>query len=99
MTWPAIAGSERVIDPLHMATLGFRLTRPVYAQAALTEVRTASRDLSDLVGAGLLTAHGQTRGRHYSAGPVLTGLLRDLRSRRATITDPYPWLLSELHAP
>lgn len=90
---------ERVLDPLHMAALGFRLTRPVYADAAVTETRTATRDLSELVAADLLTAHGQTRGRHYSAGPVLREVLRDLRSQRESIVDPYPWLLAELRAP
>ncbi len=90
---------ERVIDPLHMAAIGFRLTRPVYAEAAVTEVRTASRDLSDLVAVDLLTAHGQTRGRHYSAGPVLLNLVRELRADRSGIVDPYPWLLAELHSP
>ncbi len=90
---------ERVIDPLHMAALGFRLTRPVYAETAVVEVRTASRDLNDLVAAGFLWAHGQTRGRHYSAGPALTALLQDLHNDRPRVVDPYPWLLSELHAP
>ena len=90
---------ERVIDALHLATLGFRLARPLYADSAAVEPRTATRDLTDLVETQLLEAHGQTRGRYYSVGPVLGVLMNDLRSARKPVTDPYPWLLAELRAP
>lgn len=87
---------ERVVDPLFHAALGYRLTRPVYADMAGVEERTATRDLVGLADAELLEARGATRGRHYVAGPVIAEAGRQLRRRRSAVEDPYPWLPAAL---
>jgi hypothetical protein len=46
--------------------------------------QTASRDLADLVGNGLLVAHGKAQGRHYTTGTAIA----ELRRAITTIRDP-----------
>jgi Fic family protein len=89
---------ERVADPLFDAVLGYRVRRPTYVKRAQIEERTASRDLNRLVAEGLLEPHGQTRGRYYLAGSELTALGEQMRSARARLADPYPWLAAELRS-
>lgn len=87
---------ERVFDPLFDATLGLRVRRPTYVKRSGLEDRTATRDLKELVDAGLLTAFGQTKGRYYLAA----GDVKELRSastrRRARLVDPYPDLMRQI---
>lgn len=80
---------ERVLDPLFHAALSYRLTRPLYVEMAGVEERTATRDLSALVDADLLIAHGVTRGRYYVAGALLAEIGGELRTRRSQLVDPY----------
>ena len=87
---------DRALDPLFDATLGLRVRRPTYVKKAEIEDRTATRDLSNLVQAGLLEARGATRGRYYVAGEKTRALRPGLRARRAEITDPYPWLTDRI---
>ena len=87
---------ERVGDPLFDAILGYRVRRSGYVKRAGIEDRTASRDLNQLVTAGLLDAVGQTRGRHYTASQRLRRIGADARSDRAALIDPYPWLSGRL---
>lgn len=87
---------ERVADALFDAVLGYRVRRPTYVKRAGVEDRTATRDLNRLVEQGLIEPHGQTRGRYYLAGADLRELGGQLRSQRAPIEDPYPWLAAEL---
>lgn len=89
---------ERVADALFDALLGMRVTRPTYVARTDVEDRTASRDLAGLVDLGMLTAHGQTRARHYTAGPPLLDLTFGLRRLRSPLTDPYPHLMNEVRA-
>ena len=89
---------ERVGDPLFDAILGYRVRRPGYVKRAGIEERTASRDLNQLVAAGLLDAVGQTRGRYYTASQRLRRIALDSRSERTALTDPYPWLPTRLRA-
>ena len=89
---------ERVGDPLFDAILGYRVRRPGYVKRAGIEERTATRDLNQLVTAGLLDAVGQTRGRHYTASQRLRRIAAGARSDRAALTDPYPWLPARLRA-
>ncbi len=89
---------ERVSDALFDAARGLRVQRATYVRRLGLEERTATRDLGRLADAGLLRAVGQTRGRYYLAGEVLTGLYRDVRSARPPVEDPYPTLMDEVRA-
>jgi len=79
----------RILGLLFDASLGLRVRNGTYraglrdAGEEITE-QTASRDLRQLVAAGLLVSHGEKRGRHYVAGPVL----RDLRGAVVAARDP-----------
>jgi Fic family protein len=87
---------ERVTSLLYDAVIGYRLRRLAYTKHAGVEQRTATRDLARLVEAGLLLPRGETRGRFYVAGDVLTELHRRCRERRRPLVDPYPWMRPEL---
>jgi Fic family protein len=87
---------ERVADELFDASIGFRIRRSTYVRRAQVDVRTASRDLLRMTELELLRAVGQTRARHYVAGPALIALRRDVVGRRVPVTDPYPWLRGRL---
>lgn len=86
---------DRVVDPLYTALLGFRLRRPTYVDQAGIDVRTASRDFKALSDAGLLRPVGETKGRHYVAGPALEPI-RTKVGRSAPLEDPYPWMPAKL---
>jgi Fic family protein len=89
---------ERVTDLLFDALLGWRVARPSYVARAGLDERTATRDLVRLTDLELLTAHGQTKGRHYTAGPVLQDARTAIRAQRRPITDPYPDLIATIRA-
>lgn len=89
---------ERVFDPLFDAALGLRVRRPTYVKRTGVEERTATRDLKALADAGLLAAHGQTKGRYYVAAGEVREMREDSRRRRATLVDPYPDLPSAIAA-
>lgn len=80
---------ERVVAALFDAVNGFRIRRATY-MAALADTnegvseQTATRDLGALVDAGLLQAHGDKRGRQYTAA----GQLLELRQRARDARDP-----------
>lgn len=79
---------ERTLEALFDATSGLRVRRAVY-RAILTgqsddavSEQTATRDLQSLAGKGLLVAHGERRGRFYTAGPELAAIReRVIRNR------------------
>jgi Fic family protein len=87
---------ERAADAVFDALLGVRVTRPLYVKRTGVEDRTATRDLMRLAELGVLEAHGQTRGRTYTAGAPLREQLELLRRQRAPLRDPYPGLVAEL---
>jgi Fic family protein len=87
---------ERTGDALFDAVRGLRVVRPTYVKQSGLEEQTASRDLRALVAAGLLEAHGQTRGRYYLAGGALRELGQEIRADRPRLLDPYPWLADRL---
>lgn len=89
---------ERSADALFDALLGMRVTRPSYVKRTEVEDRTATRDLVRMTELGLLTAHGHTRARFYTAGPPLVEEMRALRRRRQPLVDPYPSLAGEIRA-
>jgi Fic family protein len=87
---------ERAAAELYDATLGFRIRRASYVKRAGIEERTASRDLARLAELELLQAVGQTKGRHYVAGPTLRSVRADIIRSRPAISDPYPWMSARL---
>ncbi|WOQ17049.1 Fic family protein [Raineyella sp. W15-4] len=89
---------ERSYDALVDAALGYRVQRPGYATQTGVEDRTATRDLKQLVDAGLLDAHGQTRGRYYVAGEPIRQLRQAIRAVRTPLADPYPDLMRTVRA-
>jgi len=88
----------RVADELFDASLGFRLRRSTYVKRSGIEQRTATRDLYRMAELGLLRGVGQTKGRHYVAGPALIALRRRVVEDRVPISDPYPWMHGRLAA-
>lgn len=90
---------ERMDLALYEAALGYRIRRSTYIKRAEVEDRTASRDLKAFVDLGLLTPVGETRGRHYVAGPGLEPVLDARRKARTRLTDPYPWMSQRLAQP
>ncbi|MGW3570219.1 Fic family protein [Streptomyces sp. NPDC000941] len=67
------------------------LDHHVLIRAAMAHLNTqqATRDLQALTKAELLTAVGQTKGRHYVAGPRFPQNVLATAQRRHTIVDPY----------
>ena len=62
---------ERTDIALVYAILGFRLRNYLYRSAADVSNVMASRDLKQMVDVGLLTPHGERRGRYYMPTDVL----------------------------
>lgn len=87
---------DRSYDALVDAALGYRVQRPGYAKQTGVEDRTASRDLKELVDAGLLDSFGQTRGRYYVAGAPIRQLRQRIRESRGPLEDPYPDLMASI---
>jgi Fic family protein len=86
---------DRVLDALYSALLGFRLRRPTYVEQTGVDARTASRDFKALSDVGLLRPVGETKGRHYVAGPALGGIREQVGPSRPR-SDPYPWMRARL---
>ena len=80
---------ERSAAALFNASMGFRLRNPTYRELAVVSEVVAGRDLKLLVGAGLLDAVGERRGRFYRATPALLELDRAIRQVRKPIEDPF----------
>lgn len=82
----------RTVPALFEAASGRRLRRSGYlavAESPLSEA-AATRDLRQLVDAGLLEAHGERRGRFYRATAALAALYEQAPRVRASATaDPY----------
>jgi hypothetical protein len=89
---------DRVTDLLYEAILGYRLRRSSYIKTADIDNRTATRDLGRLVDLEVLDGQGATRGRFYTAGPVLKALRQRCREQSSPVVDPYPWMPSALVA-
>lgn len=87
---------ERATDALFDAARGLRVQRSTYLKRVELEQRTATRDLSAMVDAGLLRSVGQTRARYYLADEPLAALHRQVRSSRPPLEDPFPTLMAEV---
>lgn len=83
----------RVIPVLFNAALGFRAQRSLYRALVEDDVSDAmaSRDLRAMANAGLLVAHGEKRGRFYTASPSLRGVAQEIRGTRPRqdASDPF----------
>jgi Fic family protein len=83
----------RVIPALFNAALGFRVQRSGYRSLVDDEVSevVATRDLKAMADAGLLVAHGERRGRFYTASSQLRAIAKEIRDRRPRRdeTDPF----------
>lgn len=75
---------ERVILALHDAAFGYRVRNTTYRKAADVSDAVASRDLAQLVAAGLLVAQGEKRGRFYVAGDWLHKVRAETRLTKVT---------------
>jgi|GEM_PF-97612 len=87
---------ERTIAALYDAAFGYRVRRGTYmaelkaADEEVTEA-TATRDLKALSDAELLDAHGDKRGRYYTAAGSLRDVFQRAREMRAPkqTSDPF----------
>jgi Fic family protein len=61
----------RMMPALSDAAIGYKVRNPLYRKSAEISELTASRDLKAMVGAALLVAQGEKRGRVYLASPTL----------------------------
>ncbi|MEC4016331.1 Fic family protein [Streptomyces sp. H27-D2] len=81
--------TERQVTALHEVAMAGRVRRSRYEKAEAINTQQATRDLQALTRAQLLTAVGQTRGRHYLAGPRFPQKVLATAQRRHTISNPY----------
>jgi hypothetical protein len=70
--------NERTVPALSEAAMGRSIRKATYRRAADISDGAASRDLRELVAAGLLVPHGEKRGRYYTASPVITAIAEEV---------------------
>jgi predicted HTH transcriptional regulator len=90
---------ERTLDTMFDAVLGYRVRRGGYMKRTEVTEQTATRDLTALASAGILSPHGTGRGRHYIAGEPLHAIQDRRRATRKPLRDPYPWMRAKLAEP
>lgn len=81
--------TERQVTALHEVAMVGRVRRSRHEKAEGLNTQQATRDLQALTKAELLTAVGQTKGRHYVAGPRFPQNVLATAQRHHTIVDPY----------
>lgn len=81
--------TERQTTALHEVAMVGRVRRSRYEKAEAINTQQATRDLQALTRAELLTAVGQTKGRHYIAGPRFPREVLETAQRPHTIVNPY----------
>ncbi|MFD3731005.1 Fic family protein [Streptomyces sp. NPDC058632] len=81
--------SERQVGALHEVAMAGRVRRSRHERSEGLNSQQATRDMQALVKAGILTAVGQTKGRHYVAGERFPADVLSAARRRHTIRDPY----------
>lgn len=79
----------RTLDILYDAAQDITVRRADYISYSGVSERVATDDLRRLTEAGLLTAHGERRGRRYTAGPRLRKLRSRTRQPRPALPDPF----------
>lgn len=80
---------DRVVYALSDATQGFRVTNSRYRSNAEVSQNLASRDLAHLCALNLLEAHGERRGRYYTASQLTRDIRQRTREPRTAIADPF----------
>jgi Fic family protein len=80
---------ERSVPAVFDAAYGLRLRRSSYERSTGVEPKTATRDLSALVSAGLLLSEGEKRGRQYRGSQALRALRTQARGARQPVVEPY----------
>jgi Fic family protein len=80
---------ERQVTALHDAALAGRVRRSRYQNAECLNAQQATRDMQKLTAAGLLTAIGNTKARHYVPGPHFPPTILNAAGRGLTPSDPY----------
>jgi Fic family protein len=80
---------ERTVSALFEAARGFRVRNATYRPLSDLTEQTATRDLKQLVEAGLLVPKGERRGRHYVASDHLRALRAESLEVRVPIEDPF----------
>lgn len=78
----------RTINALMDVATGRRIRNTLYRNDAEISSQVAKRDLRILVDEGLLTAHGERRGRTYVASEYLAQLWKKMRIEKS-IEDPF----------
>jgi Fic family protein len=81
---------ERTIYALSDAAMGLRVRSVYYKHSADVSNVVASRDLRAMVNAGMLTAKGERRGRHYVGTEYLKAIAEKIREAETReIADPF----------
>lgn len=85
--------ADRLIPLMFDASIGFRVRNSTYRAMHDDEITegTASRDLKQLVDAGLLVPHGEKRGRYYAGSDQLRGLWQGIAAARDPRDDSDPF--------
>ncbi|MFJ3861617.1 Fic family protein [Streptomyces sp. NPDC090085] len=81
--------SERQVTALHEVAMVGRVRRSRYERQEAINTQQATRDLQALTKADVLTAIGQTKGRHYVAGPRFPQNVMATARRPHRIINPY----------
>jgi Fic family protein len=84
---------SRIVPVLFNTALGFRAQRSLYRSFVEEDVSDAmaTRDLRAMADAGLLVAHGERRGRFYTASEGLRAIAVEIRGRRPRLDDSDPF--------
>nr|WP_256098585.1 hypothetical protein [Streptomyces agglomeratus] len=82
--------SERQVTALHEVAMVNRVRRSRYERQEAINTQQATRNLQTLTKAGVLTAVGHTKGRHYVAGPQFPQPVLATARRPHRITTPTP---------
>jgi Fic family protein len=85
---------SRVTYALADAALGYRVRNATYRPNADVSQKTATRDLSELVRAGLLEKRGKKRGTYYVRSEALANLMSNI-PLPARVPDPFETLESK----
>jgi Fic family protein len=90
--------NERMSLPLFDCALGLRMTNARYQKDADVSQYVAGRDLKQLADLGLITPHGEKRGRHYVANDTLNAARSKVR-RTKKVDDPYDLVAERASGP